>query len=147
MKKYATYIIVTLLIGGLSGFLTRNGITEYAVMLKPQLSPPGWLFPVVWTILYVLMGFGAARYDIVQNKISKIYVAQLIVNFLWSFIFFENKAYLFAFLWLILLLVLVILMTIQFYRTDKLAGLLQIPYVLWLIFAGYLNFSVYLLNM
>jgi tryptophan-rich sensory protein len=120
-----------------------EGMREYAMLSMPNLTPPAWLFPVVWTILFILMGIGVARVYIKTGTIPGIYILQLIFNFFWPIIFFNLGAYFFAFIWLIALLGLVIIMTIQFYRVDKLAGLIQIPYILWLIFAGYLNFMVY----
>jgi tryptophan-rich sensory protein len=145
-KTYAAYIIVTLLGGILVALITMDGMEVYSALEKPMLTPPAWLFPVAWTILYVLMAIGASRYALKSKMISGVYFLQLIVNYLWSVIFFGFNAYLFAFFWLLLLLVLVIVMTVQFYKVDKLAGLLQIPYILWLVFAGYLNIMVYLLN-
>ena len=145
-KTYAAYIIVTLLGGILAAVVTMDGMQIYSTLEKPILAPPAWLFPVAWTILYVLMAIGGARYALNLKMISGTYFLQLVVNWLWPIIFFNFNAYLFAFFWLILLLVLVIIMTWQFYKVDKLAGLLQIPYILWLVFAGYLNIMVYLLN-
>ena len=145
-KTYAAYIIVTLLGGILAAVVTMDGMQVYSTLEKPVLAPPAWLFPVVWTILYVLMAIGGARYALNLKMISGIYFLQLVVNWLWPVIFFNFNAYLFAFFWLLLLLVLVIIMTWQFYKVDKLAGLLQISYILWLTFAGYLNIMVYLLN-
>lgn len=146
-KVYVVSIALTLLAGALSGFISMGGMETYATLEKPLLSPPAWLFPVVWTILFVLMGISVARVYIKTERIPRIYIIQLFFNFLWSIIFFNFEAYFFAFIWLIALLVLVIIMAVQFYNVDKLAGLLQIPYILWLIFAGYLNFMVYMLNM
>ena len=146
-KIYVIFIVLTLLVGAVSGFISMDAMQEYATIEKPLLSPPAWIFPVVWTILFVLMGIGAARVYIKTGEVSRIYVIQLVFNFLWSIIFFNLRAYFFAFIWLIVLIGLVIIMTIRFYRVDKLAGLIQIPYVLWLLFAGYLNFMVYMLNM
>lgn len=145
-KIYTIFIVCTLFVGALSGFISMGGMGDYTTLDKPALSPPAWLFPVVWTILYIFMGIGATRVYIKTEKVSWIYVVQLIFNFCWSIIFFNFEAYLFAFVWLLILLVLVIFMVISFYRVDKFAGLLQISYILWLIFAGYLNFMVYLLN-
>lgn len=145
-KIYVIFIVLTLLVGVISGFISMGSMQEYATLEKPLLSPPAWLFPVVWTILYVFMGIGASRVYIKTQSISWVYVIQLVFNFFWSIIFFNFGAYLFAFVWLIALLILVIIMAIRFYRVDRLAGLLQIPYILWLLFAGYLNFMVYLLN-
>ena len=146
-KVYLVAIILTLLVGALSGFISMGGMETYATLEKPFLSPPAWLFPVVWTILFILMGIGVARVYLKTERVPRIYIIQLIFNFLWPIVFFNLEAYFFAFIWLIALLVLVIIMAIQFYNVDKLAGLLQIPYILWLIFAGYLNFMVYMLNM
>ena len=113
------------------------------------MSPPGILFPIVWTILYVLMGvsFGILKSKkIADSKIKSIYYIQLAVNALWSFFFFTFEWRLFSFLWILLLDVLVIIMISRFYSKDKTAGLLQIPYLLWVLFATYLNFSFYILN-
>jgi len=149
LKKWKVYflsILITLLVGLIAGLLTMNSMGIYSTINRPPLSPPSWLFPVVWTILYTLMGISVARYIIKTNEIPRIYVLQLIVNFIWPFIFFNLEAYLLAFIWLILLIALVVLMILEFYRVDKLASLLQIPYLIWLLFAAYLNFSIYLLN-
>lgn len=145
-KIYAISIGATLLVGIISGLISMGAMEEYAGVRQPSLSPPAWLFPVVWTILYVLMGIGLARVYIKTGKVPFIYIAQLFFNFMWSIIFFNFSAYLFAFVWLIVLAILVIIMTIDFYKVDKFSGLIQIPYVLWLLFAGYLNFMVYTLN-
>jgi len=149
LKKWKVYflsILITLLVGLIAGFLTMNSMGIYSTINRPPLSPPSWLFPVVWTILYTLMGISVARYIIKTNIVPRIYVLQLIVNFLWPFIFFNLEAYLLSFIWLLLLIVLAILMIVEFYRVDKLAGILQIPYLIWLLFAAYLNFAIYLLN-
>lgn len=146
IKTYAVYIVVTLIIGGLSAVLTMESMKEYSSLAKPLLSPPAWLFPIVWSVLFVLMAIGGAKYNLKSKMVSFIYMLQLAVNFFWPIIFFNMNLYLFAFVWLILLLILVALMAKQFYMQEKWAGLIQIPYVVWLIFAGYLNFMVYLLN-
>lgn len=113
-------------------------------------APPGWLFPVVWTALFILMGIGAARVYIAGGPYRSVSLAlfftQLAVNFCWSIFFFRLEARLFAFVWLLLLLTLVLFMTAEFKKSDKTAALLQIPYILWLCFAGYLNLVIYLLN-
>ena len=145
-KIYVIFIVLTLLIGVISGFISMGDMQEYATLEKPLLSPPAWLFPVVWTVLYVFMGIGAARVYIKTQSVPWSYVIQLVFNFFWSIIFFNFGDYLFAFVWLLALLIFVIIMVIRFYSVDRLAGLLQIPYILWLLFAGYLNFMVYLLN-
>lgn len=132
----------------LFGFIT-SGFIDYNSLVQPPLAPPSILFPIVWTILYTLMGVSYGILDVnglVDANINNIYYLQLFVNALWSIIFFVFKWRFVAFLWIILLLILVIIMTIRFYHKNKIAGLLQIPYVLWVAFATYLNFGVYLLN-
>ena len=151
-KTYALWILVTEAVGALSGFLSRSGMELYAsAMNKPPLSPPGILFPIVWVILYGLMGFGAASVSLTPPSKERssglnLYVAQLIVNFFWSLIFFNAQAYGLAFLWLLLLWVLVFAMIMTFIKTNPLAGGLQAPYLLWLTFAAYLNAGVWYLN-
>ncbi len=153
-KKWKPYIFWILLsegVGLLAGLLTRDAAGIYASTInKPPLSPPAVVFPIVWTILYALMGIGAARVATSPNRKNDValnlFVIQLIVNFFWSFFFFNAQAFGFAALWLVLLWVLVLLMIIAFWRVDRLAAWLQIPYLIWLTFAAYLNFGVYLLN-
>lgn len=120
-------------------------------IVQPPLSPPAIVFPIVWTILYALMGIGAARVSLSEKSPQKdralnIFVAQLVVNFFWSLFFFNLQAFGFAYLWLLLLIVLVALMVYAFWQVDPLAGILQLPYLLWVIFASYLNLGVWLLN-
>lgn len=153
MKKKKALIVSILIsvgVGALAGFFTRNSMEVYENLIQPPLSPPSWVFPVVWTILYILMGMSAYliyRSDsIYRNSALRIYAVQLIVNFFWTIIFFNLEMYLFAFLWLLLLLVLIILMIYSFSKINKTAAYLQIPYLLWVIFAGYLNFGIYWLN-
>lgn len=150
MRQLIISILLSVGVGTVSALLTMNSIDVYNELQKPALSPPGWIFSVVWTILYILMGISAYLIYISDSpdkyKALKIYIAQLIVNALWSVIFFNLECYLFSFIWLILLLILVILMVKSFSAINKTAGYLQIPYLLWLIFAGYLNLSIYLLN-
>ena len=151
-KVYAFWIGLTEAVGLFSGFLTRTGTEVYAQMLqKPPLAPPGWVFGVVWPILYALMGIGAALIWAAppspkRSRSLNLFVAQLIVNFFWSPIFFNAGAYGFALLWLLLLWGLVLLMILQFRKVDRTAALLQIPYLLWLTFAAYLNWAVWQLN-
>jgi tryptophan-rich sensory protein len=151
-KTYALFVGITLFIGALSGFLSRNGMQDFEETVKqPPLSPPMILFPIVWTVLYALMGYGAARVylegaELGKNRCLNLYVVQLVVNFFWSLIFFNAAAYGFALVWLLLLLGLVILMTVCFWQRDRLAALLQIPYILWLLFAAYLNYGIWRLN-
>jgi tryptophan-rich sensory protein len=155
MKKRLPYIIcavIALAVGGLSALLSMNGMEMYTDnLLKPPLSPPAWIFPVVWTILYVLMGIGAARIWMLPESETRsrglnLYVTQLIVNFFWSLIFFNAQAYGFAVIWLLLLWGLVLWMILQWRKIDPIAALLQIPYLIWLTFAAYLNIGVWILN-
>lgn len=148
-KKLIPCLLIPLAVGGLSAFLTRNAMDSFKMLAKPPLSPPGWLFPVVWTILYLLMGF-ASYLVITSGKASALgifaYGAQLIFNFFWPIFFFNREVYLFSFIWLVIMWLLILATTILFYRSTKPAGYLLIPYLLWVAFAGYLNFGVYLLN-
>jgi len=150
IKTYAVSIAVALAVGGLSALLTGDSMEKYKALRQPPLAPPGWVFPVVWTILFVLMGVGAAMVCLSGSSSKKkpiaIYGLQLTVNFFWTILFFLLEARLFAFFWLLLLLGLAVWMAVSFARVNKTAGLLQIPYILWLLFAGYLNLAVYLLN-
>ena len=155
LKKWIPYAVgvgVTLAVGLLSGLLSMDGMRIYEEnAVKPPLTPPGWVFSVAWSILYVLMGIGAARIWLLPNSQEKcrslnLFVAQLIVNFFWSLIFFNLQAYGFAFIWLLVLWILVFLMIREYKKIDKLAAYLQIPYLLWLTFAAYLNMGVLVLN-
>lgn len=145
-------LALPLVVGGLAGFLTKDSMSAFGQLNQPPLSPPGWLFPLVWAILYLLMGLAfymvtvSDENDEQVNNAKKIYYLQLAVNFFWSIIFFNMERYLFAFLWLILLWILIIVTLTRFYRIQPLAGYLMIPYLLWVTFAGYLNFGVFLLN-
>ena len=123
--------------------LIINPFMDYQDLNRPPLSPPGITFPIVWTILYIIMGYSFYK----QNEQNKtIYYTQLVVNGLWSIFFFVFKWYLFSFIWIILLILLVFIMIKEFYKVNKLSGLINIPYLIWLIFAAYLSFGVYLLN-
>lgn len=153
LKPYIISILVALGTDGLSAFLTKNSMEVYKNINQPPLAPPMILFPIVWLILFILMGISSA---IIYTKRSTnprealsgliIYGLQLIVNFFWSIIFFNMQAYLFAFIWLLLLWVLIIMMILQFRKISPLAAYLQIPYLLWVTFAGYLNIMIFLLN-
>lgn len=147
LKKYKPYILqvlIALAVGGLAGFLTRGSYNVYQEVIKPPLAPPPILFPIVWTILYVLMGISAGIISAQTGRVPFIYYLQLAVNFVWPIIFFNMQSYLFAFIWLVLLWVLIIAMIVEFSRTSKLAAILQLPYLLWVTFAGYLNFFIWL---
>ena len=150
-KKLIICILIPLAVGGLSAWLTRNSMESFDNLTKPPLSPPGWLFPVVWSILFVLMGI-ASYLVLVSDKPARsktaltVYGIQLAFNFFWSIIFFNFEMYLFAFVWLMILWLLIILTTVLFWRIDKRAGYLMLPYLVWVTFAAYLNFGIYLLN-
>ena len=147
-KNYAISILIPVIVGIVVGLITSSAM-DYEMLQKPFLSPPGWLFPIVWTILYTLMGisYGILKENnLINEDINRIYYSQLVVNAFWSIFFFNLKWRLFAFLWIILLIILVIEMIREFYRKNKLAGLLQIPYLIWIIFAAYLNLGFYILN-
>ncbi len=150
--KYAFWIVFTEAAGALSAFLTKDGMKAYQEQaVKPALSPPGAAFPIAWGVLYLLMGVGMARISLTGDpegrKICReIYLIQLGVNFLWSVIFFNMRLYGFALVWLAGLWLLVLVMILAFRRVDRTAGNLQIPYLLWLTFAAYLNGAVWLLN-
>lgn len=145
-------IAIPLLVGVVSALLSGGGMEVFATVNKPPLAPPAWLFPVAWTILYTLMGISSyliltsgASVEAIQEAMN-VYALQLLVNFLWPTFFFNFGWYLFAFFWLVLLWLLVLLMIWKFKDISKLAAILNIPYLLWLTFAGYLNFSIWLLN-
>ena len=151
LKKFILYLALPLITGGLSAFISRGGIDSYAALSKPPLSPPAWLFPVVWTILFLLMGISSylvsnAPGSTAKSYALRIYFLQLFVNFLWPIFFFNFKLYFFSFLWLILLWFLILGTILSFSRLSKLSAYLLIPYLLWVTFAGYLNFAVYILN-
>ena len=151
-KTYAFWIALAEGVGALAGFLSRDANKLFnETAAQPPLSPPAIVFPIVWGILYALMGISAARVSLHPDSTERsrglnLFIVQLIVNFFWTLIFFNAGAYGFAFLWLLLLWVLVLWMILTFWRTDPVAALLQIPYLLWLTFAAYLNYGVWMLN-
>ncbi len=153
IKVFLVAILIPLLVGGASALLTRGNMNIYETVNTPPLSPPSILFPIVWSILYVLMGISSALvYLHRENDLESasrslaFYGASLFVNFLWSIIFFNMQKFLFAFVWLLLLLYLIIKTVIFYKRVYPTAAYLQIPYILWVSFAGYLNLAIYLLN-
>lgn len=153
IKPYIVSILIALAVGGLSAFLTRNSMDVYGTVAVPPFAPPAWLFPVVWTVLYILMGISAAMIytDPVANKGEKekaltVYAASLAVNFFWSIIFFRVRAFLAAFLWLLLLLGLILKTIWNYKKINPIAAYLQIPYAAWVTIAGYLNLGIWLLN-
>ena len=151
-KIYLFWILATELVGALAALLTQQAAQLYSeTIVKPPLSPPGWLFPAVWTLLYALMGMSAARVWLSPPSVERrtglrLYLIQLGFNFLWSILFFNFSAYGFAFFWLVLLWALIVRMILSFREVDAPSAWLQIPYLLWVFFAGYLNYGVWMLN-
>lgn len=152
LKKLIISLLIPLAVGGLSALISGGGMDFYKTVEKPPLSPPGIVFPIVWSILYILMGISLylviTKKDMYQSKTSAyvFFALQLFLNFIWSPVFFSAKEYLAAFVILVLMWLAIIGMIVSFFRISKFAGLLQIPYLLWVTFAGYLNLGVYLLN-
>ena len=151
-KIYALWILFTEAVGALSGWLTRKGAKLYGeAIVQPPLSPPAVVFPIVWAILFALMGIGAARIYMAppsraRTRALGIYVLQLFFNFFWSILFFNFQAFGAALIWLAVLWALILWMMFTFYQVDKAAAWLQVPYLLWVTFAAYLNFGVWRLN-
>ena len=151
-KPYLFFLLLTEGTGALSALLTRTGTKAYqAAVQKPPLSPPPMVFPVVWSILFFLLAIGAARIFLsppspLRRRGLELFGAQLAFNFCWSLIFFNRQAFGLAFFWLLALEALIFLMVRRFWQVDRRAALLQIPYLLWVAFAGYLNFGVWRLN-
>ena len=145
-------IVIPLAVGSLAGFITKDSMETFNMLNKPSLSPPGIVFPIVWSILYILMGIASCLVITTgsgNNKVKEAlvyYGLQLLFNFLWSIWFFSFGWYLFAFIWLLLLWVLIFNTMASFYDINKTSAYLLIPYLLWVTFAGYLNFAVYLMN-
>lgn len=145
-------IAIPLAVGALSAFLTSDTMEKFQQLNKPDFAPSGSIFPIVWTILFILMGIASYRIYLkgIENQEVKnaliFYMIQLIVNFFWSIIFFGLGMRGLAFIWLIILWILIAITTVKFYKIDKIAGYLMIPYILWVSFAGVLNYSVWMLN-
>lgn len=150
-KELIVCIAIPLLIGGLSAFLS-GGMKDFQHLNKPPLSPPGWLFPVVWTVLYTLMGIASylvlvsGESDLMKGNALVVYGVQLVFNFFWSIIFFRYECYWCAFIWLLLLELFIILTTLLFWKINRRAAYLMVPYIIWVAFAGYLNLGTAILN-
>ncbi len=151
-KNLLVSIAIPLAVGGLSAFFTRDAMMDFETLIKPPFSPPGWLFPIVWTVLYILMGissyiiYQSDGNEIIKRSALSAYALQLFLNFFWSIIFFNMKNYLFAFIWLILLILTIVATMLRFKRISDTAFYLLVPYLIWCIFALYLNFGIYILN-
>lgn len=146
--KWIKSILIPVIAGGLIGFAI-SGFMDYNTLNKPPLSPPGFIFGIVWTILYILMGISYGILDtrnLTDENVNRAYYLQLIVNLIWPILFFVLKARLLSSIWIVLLLILIIYMIVTFNKKNKLAAYLQIPYLIWTAFATYLNIGVYLLN-
>lgn len=150
-KTYIIGILIPLAIGALSALLSGS-MDIYQSITTPPLAPPGFLFPIVWTVLYVLMGISSvlvynSEADAPTKKEALVtYALQLVANFFWSILFFGQQAFLASFVLLVILWLLILGMISSFTKINKTAGLLQIPYLLWVTFAGYLNLAIYFLN-
>lgn len=151
-KKLLLCLGLPLAVGGLAALLAGGGMKAFASLNQPPLSPPGWLFPLVWTVLYLAMGWASFRVLVsgTPEREKKgalgLYGLQLFANFLWPVLFFGLSWYLVSFFWLVALWVLVFQTMLAFSRLERIAGDLLFPYLLWITFAGYLNFGVYVLN-
>lgn len=151
-KRLAACIAAPLAVGGLAAVLTKDNMVMFELINKPPLSPPGWLFPVAWTILYILMGlasywaFSANASEKAKRAGLLYYALSLALNFAWPILFFNYDKYLIAFITLLFMWLFILLATVQFGKADKRAALAMLPYLLWTSFAGYLNLGVYLLN-
>ena len=153
LPAFTTAIAIPLAVGTASALLTRGQMDIYEELTAPPLAPAAILFPIIWSLLYILMGISSALVWLGRNADKKsaslglgYYVASLAVNFSWSLIFFRIGALFFAFVWLILLLYLAVRTVICYRKVSPLAAYLQIPYILWLLFAGYLNLAIVILN-
>lgn len=146
--EFIKSILIQVVLGGIVGIIISN-FMDYDIINKPLLSPPAIVFPIIWTILYILMGisYGILKAnDLADEKVNSVYFTQLLTNITWPIVFFAFKWRFIAIIWIIVLLILIIYMTAIFYKKNKLAGLLQIPYIIWTIFATYLTIGVYVLN-
>lgn len=149
-KALVISIIIPLAVGGLSAIITQNQMQKYGDLVQPPLAPPAWLFPIVWTALFILMGISSyliyMKTDDILSPCLKLYAAQLVVNFFWTILFFNFHAYLISFIWIILLIFLIAKMISCFAKASKPAAYIQIPYIVWTCFAAYLNIAIYFLN-
>lgn len=151
LKSLLINLLITLGGGAVIAFLTRDSMEVYANVQQPPLAPPGVVFPIIWTILYTLMGISAYMItesnSKLKNKALTVYGIQLFLNFIWPLVFFNGQMFLSAFIILMALWIMVLWMIGIFYKINPISAFLQIPYALWLTFAAYLNLGVYLLNM
>ncbi len=152
LKELLIALAIPLAVGGVSAFITKDAMSGYQNLRQPPLSPPPWLFPVVWTLLYLAMGTASylvctsAASEPRREKALTVYAVQLAANFCWPVIFFSMRLYLASFIWLLALWTLILIATVMFHYIRRSAGRLMLPYLAWVTFAGYLNLGVYLLN-
>ncbi len=150
MKKLIISLLISLGVGGLSALITSGSMDVYSTLIKPFFAPPSILFPIVWTILYILMGISAyiiyESYSDEKNSALGVYLFQLLINFIWPIFFFTLGYRFIALIIILILLISIIYMIIRFYRINKTAAYLQIPYLIWVSFATYLNYAFYILN-
>jgi benzodiazapine receptor len=145
-------IAFPLIVGGISGFFTVQGVKDwYLTLAKPNFTPPNYLFGPVWTFLYAFMGVAFFRIlekgkSVQKIKAIRIYLWQLFFNFCWSFLFFSQHQIGLAFIDILILWVLILIMIIRFKKLDAFAGYSQIPYLLWVSFATALTAAIYILN-
>lgn len=152
LKSFIANLAIPLAVGGIAAFITKDGMMMFNYIDKPPLSPPQWLFPVAWTLLYILMGIAAYLvYNAKTPNTQKcrallLYAVQLALNFVWPIVFFNGENFMLALICIIALLFFVVATALAFYKCDKRAGALMLPYVLWTVFATYLNYGIYVLN-
>lgn len=151
-RIFVPAVLIPLFVGGFSAFLTREDMGIYNMADKPFLAPPDWVFPIAWTILYIMMGTASylvyvTEADVsIKRKALILYGAQLAMNFFWSILFFTYSRYLMALIWLLLMWVLILMCCIRFYRILPLAGLMMGVLLLWTCFAAYLNLACYIMS-
>ncbi len=151
-KQLIIAVLIPLAVGGISAFITMDSMKSFEIISKPPLTPPAIVFPIVWTVLYILMGISSylvlQAMDTVNKTLSALffYGLQLFFNFFWSIIFFNMEAYLFAFIWLVAMIILIAVTVKKFYDISRPAAYLMLPYLAWCLLAAYLNLGVYLLN-
>lgn len=152
IMKLLISILLPLVVGGVSGALTADHVAVYETLIKPSLAPAPLVFPIVWTILYILMGissykiYTAEAEQGVKKRALILYALQLAVNFIWPIVFFNQQNYGAALILLLFLIVLVVETILAFYPIDKAAAWLLVPYLVWLCFAAYLNLSIWMFN-
>lgn len=150
MKKLIVSLLISLGVGGLSALITSGSMDVYSTLIKPPFAPPSILFPIVWTILYILMGISSymiyESYSDDRNSALSVYLFQLFINFIWPIFFFLLGYRFIALIIILILLISIIYMIIKFYKINRTAAYLQIPYLIWVSFATYLNYAFYILN-